>query len=812
MDPVPSVCTRVTVRRAGSTIDPAAEAGDGVRARRYQVIGAFALALAPTAMASAASPGDGDEVLVSDIGPGWSLAECPPMEDLGGAIACFEPDSGSSQDWLTISATPLPTDVDPGVYFETIAASLGGDPFETPGLDLADGRVIQAGGQTVLIVMVAGDHVFNLVLVSSAPRADAETLLLEVARRQQDKVGRPGGVSDSGATSHQLDRLLIVPPRGSGLEITATGNLQLDVEDLRPQARSQAVVDLLSNVPSRVRILSSGGVPAVLVTLEEYPYAVFAATALGSIADQPPDRLFSLDTARLQDAVGFRHPVEGGYGLGIALRKGRYLALLVTPPVGPDGDAVAELAELATLQADLLPEGETAPYFFPSAATSIAVTVGLATAICGAALGVGRLAAARGRRRTRPRNSRNNTASVEPYQVVDVARSARALRRRGLVLAVVDLAAVNVLVVGTLGVTGVLQLPIVLALMLLAAGALAGILFTAWWARSELRRTRGGDAFARELRPSVPGVIGGVVALALLVLGLALVASGLAGLAFGPSLSGLERSRRFGVDPALLNLAALVAGVVLLILGGFAVRLARIWARGSAQRVRARDRRPPILYLRSFEDDALKLPAVVSARRPFLELFAARGSDPFEESIAWQVAPYGPVVAIGRPGRSLQSLGAARDHLPDDVWRERVSELMTAARAIVVIIGSTEGLRWEVAQLVSGGHLDVTVFVFPPATADVVRDRWRFTTEALSASGVRVQDLPAATERILATVRDRSGVWRVTVADLRDEATFRAGLDQAMEWITERRGKGITDPVSVAGGSANLSGRSMPTG
>lgn len=774
-----------------ATATPRSASGLNEPMRRWCVaIGAFALlTMAPPVIAGFAPEGDSAEVLLDDIGPGWSPADCPQVDGpVLGAIACFAPDEGVSADWLAMSATPLSAGVDPGPYVDTVAASLDGEPFETPGLEIAEGRVIRSDGELVLtIVMVAGEYVFNLVLLSNAPPTEAKALLLDVARRQHDEAGQPTIVRDTEeGESHQLDRLLLTPPSGSGLEIIDTVDAPIDLGDLRSEARSQAVADLLSTAPARMRILSLDGTPAVFVTLWEQPYGVFAATGLGTVAHLPPDRLIALDSERLPHAVGFRLPLEGGGGWGIAFRKGRYIALLVTPSLGIDEDAaVQRLVELAKLQAGLLPEGETAPYFFPSTATAVAVTVGLTTGICGGALGVGRLAAARGRRRTRLRGLRRVVPEMESQRVIDVTGRGAALRRRGLVLAVVDLVALNAIVAGTLGVTGVLQLPVVLTVTLLATGALGGILFTAWWARSELRRTRQSDTFARELRPSVSGVVGGVAALALLVVGLAFVAAGLAGLAFGPSLSGLERSQRFGVDPALLNVAVLVAGVVLLVMGGFALRLARIWARTSAQRLRARDQRPPILYLRSFEDDALRLPAFMSARRPFLELFAARGSDPFEESIAWQVAPYGPVVAIGRPGRSLQSLGAARDYLPSDIWRQGVSERIATARAIVVILGATEGLRWEVAELVAGGHLGKTVFVFPPATEEILRDRWRFTATALASSGAQVPDLPVATERILAAVLDPAGVWRVAVADIRDEATFRAGLDDAMGWLTE---------------------------
>ncbi len=339
-----------------------------------------------------------------------------------------------------------------------------------------------------------------------------------------------------------------------------------------------------------MRVLSMGGQPAVFVSLEVQPYAIFAAAELAGMADLPADRLVTtLDLDGLPDAVGFRLPIEGGDGLGIAFRKGNYLALLITVSSGLDQAVTSqELVQLAKLQADLLPDGETAPYFFPSSARSIAVTVMFTTVICGGALAVGQFSAARGRRRSRRRGPAGRPPTVGAGQVSDVSRDAVTLRRRGLVLALVDLAALNAIVVGILGVTGVLRSPLVLSVTVLAAGVLGGILFTAWWARSELRRTREDDAFAAELRPSAAGVLGGLVALALLVIGLAAVTEGLAGLAFGPSLSDLQRSERVGVEPVLLDLAILIAGVGLLVLGGFVVRLARTWARTSAERLRAR--------------------------------------------------------------------------------------------------------------------------------------------------------------------------------------------------------------------------------
>jgi hypothetical protein len=377
--------------------------------------------------------------------------------------------------------------------------------------------------------------------------------------------------------------------------------------------------------------------------------------------------------------------------------------------------------------------------------------------------------------------------------ITDVSERGAALRRRGIVLAGVDVVAVNLIVIGTLGITGVLELPAAVPIALVVIGAFGGILFTLWWARAD-HRERPGSAFARELQPSIPGMAAGLMAISLLVLGVAFVAYGLANLAFGPSLSVLKRSQQLHLDPTLIAIGALVGGAVFLVAGGFAVRLARMWARAGAARLRARDRRPPILYLRSFEDDALRLPVVVSGRRPFLELFAARGTDLFEESIAWQVAPYGPVVAIARPGRSIQSLGAARELLPNETWQQGVSERMDAALAVVVIVGATEGLRWELSELVSGDHLARTVFVFPPAADDVIRTRWHFTAEALSEGADGAPDFPVQPERVLTALMDSRSTWHATVADVRDEANYRAALDYSLSMIA-RVAEGAVSPT-----------------
>ena len=122
--------------------------------------------------------------------------------------------------------------------------------------------------------------------------------------------------------------------------------------------------------------------------------------------------------------------------------------------------------------------------------------------------------------------------------------------------------------------------------------------------------------------------------------------------------------------------AALIAGTLLAFW---------FWRWGSqhlqplAEEVMANDPRPPILYLRSFTNEA----QVFDEERGFADMFA----------------PTGPLVAIGQPGERLPPLGAARLYLEDENWHERVLELLEQSRLVLIYGGETPGLGWELRQV-----------------------------------------------------------------------------------------------------------------
>jgi hypothetical protein len=104
-----------------------------------------------------------------------------------------------------------------------------------------------------------------------------------------------------------------------------------------------------------------------------------------------------------------------------------------------------------------------------------------------------------------------------------------------------------------------------------------------------------------------------------------------------------------------------------------------------ARRIGSLDR-PPVLYLRSFDDD----------RR------AARikGQLTEEEHLGKVLSQIGPFVAVGRPGESFPTVGASRVYVGDAEWQSTVDELLRSARLVVIRTGQTTGLEWEVERAV----------------------------------------------------------------------------------------------------------------
>jgi hypothetical protein len=711
-----------------------------------------------------------DDVLPSEIGPGWEIERgdfCQMPSPW--MVRCFVGPSG----YVLVAATPVLMDsrAEAEFYATGFSAAAEASP------DLADAWWVPGESPDAArsYTVATEQYVFLVTLfpLAAATAAD-DALLLAVARDLQTRGGGPPVSQAERDVPPELAAVLVAdPPAG----FRASPPIRI-VEDA-DRYEAPGMTDRLREIFEResvsvVRTFTDGGA-IVVVTLNVQPYEHLAAAELGTIKNSElagPAVLPGVD--QIENAVAFVIEPET---VGVAFRRGGHFVMLQGTPQNP-ADAAATvdaLLELANRQAALLPDGDSDPYFFPSRAAAVATAIGVTTAVCLVIAGTGWVAVLRSRRR-RP------TAVAPSPDLVDVSPLAARRRRKSVVLTLVQIVSVNAVVVGLLFAIDGVEL---WSAAIVAGGVALGMLFTSWRARAELRPVGSSGARRRVLAVSGGAVATGLAAGVCLVGGTAMVANGLESLAFGPSLRRLERSVQLGISPRTISVVVALAGAALLLIGGVLLRSTRRRLRASASRVRAADRRPPVLYLRSFhDDDDLRLATMATPRRPFFEVLRLRGTDPFEEALAWELVAHGPVVAVGRPGRSLASLGAARDHLPDDQWRDGVSERMAEAASIVIVIAATDGLAWEVGEVARDGHLGKTVFVFPPTSDEELRRRWQFVDGVLNGLDMRNAPFPTDTADPLTANLLPSGFWHLTVASYRDEASYCAAIDSVMSVAT----------------------------
>ncbi len=135
-----------------------------------------------------------------------------------------------------------------------------------------------------------------------------------------------------------------------------------------------------------------------------------------------------------------------------------------------------------------------------------------------------------------------------------------------------------------------------------------------------------------------------------------------------------------GISGVVLGIVLFVIVVLVLILlhwmKGRGELLVQSLKAPSGDDVIAQDGRPAIIYLRSFADDTSFQPV-------------------HEQELVAALSLFGPVIAIGRPGEALQTLGAARVYLGDD-WQLQIYQWIQKCAMVVIRIGISPGLRWEI--------------------------------------------------------------------------------------------------------------------
>jgi hypothetical protein len=140
----------------------------------------------------------------------------------------------------------------------------------------------------------------------------------------------------------------------------------------------------------------------------------------------------------------------------------------------------------------------------------------------------------------------------------------------------------------------------------------------------------------------------------------------------------------------------------------------KVASRATTAPVKIQPSETSVLYLRAFQEEQRPFAlGPVSVLKHYTNQLSAnhprsRGNpnlkltleDFLEEAIT---AQFGAFVALGNPHDRLSPDGAVREYAPDDAWQQRFLDLARSAKCIVVSVGGSANLQWELEQVKQQG-------------------------------------------------------------------------------------------------------------
>lgn len=162
--------------------------------------------------------------------------------------------------------------------------------------------------------------------------------------------------------------------------------------------------------------------------------------------------------------------------------------------------------------------------------------------------------------------------------------------------------------------------------------------------------------------------------------------------------------------------------------GGFAFYLliqSRKFLQLNVESLLSVDKRKPILFLRSFDDDEKEV--YEKSKKSFLDFS-------LESRLATHFAHTGPFITVGSPRDELPLPGAARALLTDDNWQTQIERWIREASLILLYAGKTHWLNWELKKVIDVGQVRNLLMMTPE----------NIRSESPSAISARIDNLRSA--------------------------------------------------------------------
>ncbi|MBW1298122.1 hypothetical protein [Aquimarina litoralis] len=128
------------------------------------------------------------------------------------------------------------------------------------------------------------------------------------------------------------------------------------------------------------------------------------------------------------------------------------------------------------------------------------------------------------------------------------------------------------------------------------------------------------------------------------------------------------------------------------------------------------DNRSPIVYFRSFKDD--KKTSRSQNNKLFVKLLSPlfgsiNNLNSEEEQLSRACGEFGPFIALSNPKKVFQNLGATKIKTENTEWQQKVIDLINKAQLVIIRVGVTSGLWWEVDTVLQRKNPENILFLLP---------------------------------------------------------------------------------------------------